>query len=121
MQCHEDSADNIADDDADDRGNKAQAEHRGGEPAGHDGHDHDVRPKPDGEEVPGLAMAFMGRDRLDGFVFKPRYFRGGGAHDALLATDSSSRIPAVLLRLTISASRSKTSVAAARVVMSAWS
>ncbi|MCY1235822.1 hypothetical protein D9M72_484520 [compost metagenome] len=86
VQRHEDAAHNVADDDAHDRRHKAEAEHCGGESAGHDGHDHDVGAEPDGEEVPSFAVAFVGRDGLNGLIFEPRYFccrSVSGVHDAV--------------------------------------
>ena len=68
------------------------------------------------------------RDGLDGLVLEPGHFggRGGiasGAHDAVqeAACNSRTAFVSALLRFTISARRSKTRVAAATVVMSAWS
>ena len=125
MQGHEDAADEVAEDDPDDGGGEVEPEDSGGESAGHDRHDHDVGAEPDGEQVAGLAVPFVQRDGLDGLVLQPGHLLDGlradcGAHDALRAASDSSLVSS-RLPFTIRPSRSKTRVAAATEVMSAWS
>ncbi len=88
MQRHENAADQIPDENGEDRRNQGQLKPHRRERAGHDGQYHDIRAEPDREEIAGPPMPFVGRNRIDGVLLDTgSWVRHGG---------SSVQIPAAL-------------------------